>query len=155
MVLYFVKGLISYSQQFLRTLKLYQTRIRRRINFVWRNGSEIFGGFLQEWAASSSANHGVLLSFVVVRESKNAGLELILRSLWRTRESGLNAAEKAHLQDLLQLPSHKEVDPVSSYLRIRWRSILQLTLSSMMIFRYVQSLLCFYHHNPKMILIFG
>ena len=66
-----------------------------------------------------------------------------------------NLIEKAHLQDLLQLPSHKEVDPVSSYLRIRWRSILQLTLSSMMIFRYVQSLLCFYHHNPKMILIFG
>ncbi|KAH9327957.1 hypothetical protein KI387_000065, partial [Taxus chinensis] len=49
----------------------------------------------------------------LVRAKTQESIEVILRSLWRTRKSGLDAAEKAHLQDLLQLPSHEELDPVS------------------------------------------
>lgn len=44
-------------------------------------------------------------------------LEHILSTLWRTRKTGLNTAEKTHFQSLLNLPSLGDVDPVLACLR--------------------------------------
>ena len=49
----------------------------------------------------------------LVRAKTQEAIEYILQSLWRTRKSGLDSAEKAHIQDLLELSSQEELDPVS------------------------------------------
>lgn len=54
----------------------------------------------------------------LVRAKTQEAIEYILQSLWRTRKSGLDAAEKAHIQDLLELPSQEELDPVVVCLRM-------------------------------------
>ncbi|GLJ34884.1 hypothetical protein SUGI_0702280, partial [Cryptomeria japonica] len=64
----------------------------------------------------------------LVRAKTQDSIELILRSLWRTRKSGLDAAEKAHLQDLLQLPSHEELDPIVACLRMLIRKCIHENL---------------------------
>eukprot|EP01018_Ginkgo_biloba_P017313 Gb_05423 [translate_table: standard] len=54
----------------------------------------------------------------LVRAKTQESIEYILQSLWRTRKSGLDAAEKAHLQDLLELSSQEELDPIVVCLRM-------------------------------------
>ncbi|KAH9319035.1 hypothetical protein KI387_020804, partial [Taxus chinensis] len=54
----------------------------------------------------------------LLRAKSKESIEHILEALWRTRKTGLDAPEKSYIQDLLQLPSHNDLDPLLVCLRI-------------------------------------
>ncbi|XP_015695929.1 uncharacterized protein LOC102699333 [Oryza brachyantha] len=59
-------------------------------------------------------NHLPLLA----RASSKESVEYILQALWRTRRTGLDAADRAVVRDMLQLASDAELDPLLVCLRI-------------------------------------
>lgn len=54
----------------------------------------------------------------LVRAKSKESVEHILQSLWRTRKTGLDPPEKAYIQELLQLPTENNLDPLLVCLRI-------------------------------------
>ncbi|KAL5229408.1 hypothetical protein ABZP36_028184 [Zizania latifolia] len=49
---------------------------------------------------------------LLARAQSKDSLEYILQALWRTRRTGLDAADRAVVRDILQLPSDADLDPV-------------------------------------------
>uniref|UniRef100_A0A453S6X5 Uncharacterized protein n=1 Tax=Aegilops tauschii subsp. strangulata TaxID=200361 RepID=A0A453S6X5_AEGTS len=49
---------------------------------------------------------------LLARARSKDSVEYILQALWRTRRTGLDAADRAIVRDILQLPSDSELDPV-------------------------------------------
>lgn len=52
---------------------------------------------------------------LLARARSKDSVEYILQALWRTRRTGLDAADRAIVRDILQLPSDSELDPVRTY----------------------------------------
>jgi len=50
---------------------------------------------------------------LLARAGSKESVEYILQALWRTRRTGLDAADRTVARDALQLPSDAELDPVS------------------------------------------
>ncbi|KAG1363488.1 hypothetical protein COCNU_11G003150 [Cocos nucifera] len=48
---------------------------------------------------------------LLVRSSSKESVEYILQALWRTRKTGLDAADRAIIRDMLHLPSDSDLDP--------------------------------------------
>ncbi|OEL13806.1 hypothetical protein BAE44_0025176 [Dichanthelium oligosanthes] len=55
---------------------------------------------------------------LLARAGSKESLEYILQALWRTRRTGLDAADRAIARDALQLSSDAELDPLLVCLRI-------------------------------------
>ncbi|XBI09613.1 hypothetical protein VPH35_137126 [Triticum aestivum] len=55
---------------------------------------------------------------LLARARSKDSVEYILQALWRTRRTGLDAADRAIVRDILQLPSDSELDPLLVCLRI-------------------------------------
>ncbi|RCV31995.1 hypothetical protein SETIT_6G222400v2 [Setaria italica] len=55
---------------------------------------------------------------LLARAGSKESLEYILQALWRTRRTGLDAADRAVARDALQLASDAELDPLLVCLRI-------------------------------------
>lgn len=53
---------------------------------------------------------------LLARAGSKESLEYILQALWRTRRTGLDAADRAVARDALQLTTDAELDPVSTTL---------------------------------------
>ncbi|KAH6807869.1 hypothetical protein C2S51_028977 [Perilla frutescens var. frutescens] len=49
---------------------------------------------------------------LLVRASSKESVEYILQALWRTRRTGLDAADRQIFRDILQLPNDSDLDPV-------------------------------------------
>ncbi|XBI37718.1 uncharacterized protein LOC119334693 [Triticum dicoccoides] len=58
---------------------------------------------------------------LLARARSKDSVEYILQALWRTRRTGLDAADRAIVRDILQLPSDSELDPLLVCLRILTR----------------------------------
>ncbi|RZR96940.1 hypothetical protein BHM03_00026031 [Ensete ventricosum] len=48
---------------------------------------------------------------LLVQSSSKESVEYILQALWRTRKTGLDAADRAIIRDMLHLPSDSDLDP--------------------------------------------
>jgi hypothetical protein len=70
-------------------------------------------------AAASKAlwGHGHLP--LLARARSKDSVEYILQALWRTRRTGLDAADRAVVRDILQISTDSELDPV----RISFRAV--------------------------------
>ncbi|KAG8087852.1 hypothetical protein GUJ93_ZPchr0010g7547 [Zizania palustris] len=55
---------------------------------------------------------------LLARAQSKDSLEYILQALWRTRRTGLDAADRAVVRDILQLPSDADLDPLLVCLRV-------------------------------------
>jgi hypothetical protein len=66
----------------------------------------------QHAASPALWGHGHLP--LLARAGSKESLEYILQALWRTRRTGLDAADRAVARDALQLASDAELDPVST-----------------------------------------
>ncbi|KAL8466679.1 hypothetical protein ACS0TY_035653 [Phlomoides rotata] len=55
---------------------------------------------------------------LLVRASSKESVEYILQVLWRTRRTGLDAADRQVFRDILQLPNDSDLDPLLVCLRI-------------------------------------
>jgi COMM domain containing 9 len=51
---------------------------------------------------------------LLVRANSKESVEYILQALWRTRKTGLDAADRQVLRQMLQLQTDNELDPVCS-----------------------------------------
>lgn len=49
---------------------------------------------------------------LLVRANSKESVEYILQALWRTRSTGLDAADRRIFRDMLQLPNDSDLDPV-------------------------------------------
>ena len=61
-------------------------------------------------AAAALWGHGYLP--LLARARSKESVEYILQALWCTRRTGLDAADRAVVCDILQIPSDAELDPV-------------------------------------------
>lgn len=52
---------------------------------------------------------------LLVRASSKESVEYILQALWRTRRTGLDAADRQMFRDILRLPNDSDLDPVSNF----------------------------------------
>ena len=77
---------------------------------------------------------------LLARAGSKESVEYILQALWRTRRTGLDAADRTVARDALQLPSDAELDPVSLPLSSLLRHRSRRGRSR---FRLLGSLLCF------------
>ncbi|XP_059301592.1 uncharacterized protein LOC132053535 isoform X2 [Lycium ferocissimum] len=59
-------------------------------------------------------NHLALLS----RANSKESIEYILEAMWRTRKTGLDAADRQIIREMLQLPNDSDLDPLLVCLRI-------------------------------------
>ena len=64
--------------------------------------------------AAAAALWGHKHLHLLARAGSKESLEYILQALWRTRRTGLDAADRAVVRDALQLASYAEIDPVST-----------------------------------------
>ncbi|KAL2492261.1 COMM domain-containing protein [Abeliophyllum distichum] len=55
---------------------------------------------------------------LLVRANSKESVEYILQALWRTRHTGLDAADRQILRDILQLPNDSDIDPLLVCLRV-------------------------------------
>ncbi|KAG8048052.1 hypothetical protein GUJ93_ZPchr0008g12471 [Zizania palustris] len=55
---------------------------------------------------------------LLARAQSKDSVEYILQALWRTRRTGLDAADRSVVRDILQLPSDADLDPLLVCLRI-------------------------------------
>ncbi|THU55548.1 hypothetical protein C4D60_Mb11t07740 [Musa balbisiana] len=55
---------------------------------------------------------------LLVQSSSKESVEYILQALWRTRKTGLDAADRTIIRDMLHLPSDSELDPLLVCLRM-------------------------------------
>ncbi|KAK6148100.1 hypothetical protein DH2020_019012 [Rehmannia glutinosa] len=55
---------------------------------------------------------------LLVRASSKESVEYILQALWRTRRTGLDAADRQIFRDILQLPNDSDLDPLLVCLRV-------------------------------------
>lgn len=53
---------------------------------------------------------------LLVRANSKESVEYILQVLWRTRRTGLDAADRQIFRDMLQLPNDSDLDPVSEFM---------------------------------------
>lgn len=53
---------------------------------------------------------------LLVRSNSKDSVEYILQSLWRTRKTGLDSADRHIIQDMLQLQNDSDLDPVPTLL---------------------------------------
>ncbi|XP_024317223.1 uncharacterized protein LOC100836660 [Brachypodium distachyon] len=67
-------------------------------------------------AAAALWGHGHLP--LLARARSKDSVEYVLQALWRTRRTGLDAADRAVVRDILQIPSDSELDPLLVCLRI-------------------------------------
>ncbi|PIN22477.1 hypothetical protein CDL12_04806 [Handroanthus impetiginosus] len=64
-------------------------------------------------------NHGMWGHLpLLVRANSKESVEYILQALWRTRRTGLDAADRQIFRDILQLPSDSDLDPLLVCLRV-------------------------------------
>lgn len=64
--------------------------------------------------AEGKSNHGMWKHLpLLVRANSKESVEYILQALWRTRRTGLDAADRKIFRDLLQLSDDLDLDPVS------------------------------------------
>ncbi|XP_060204586.1 uncharacterized protein LOC132632608 isoform X1 [Lycium barbarum] len=59
-------------------------------------------------------NHLALLS----RANSKESIEYILEAMWRTRKTGLDAADRQIIREMLQLPNDSDLDPLLVCLRL-------------------------------------
>ncbi|KAI3454997.1 hypothetical protein Pfo_011660 [Paulownia fortunei] len=55
---------------------------------------------------------------LLVRANSKESVEYILQGLWRTRRTGLDAADRQIFRDILQLPNDSDLDPLLVCLRV-------------------------------------
>ncbi|KAL0342329.1 UNVERIFIED_CONTAM: hypothetical protein Scaly_1895500 [Sesamum calycinum] len=55
---------------------------------------------------------------LLVRANSKESVEYILQALWRTRRTGLDAADRQIFRDILQLPNDSDLDPLLVCLRV-------------------------------------
>ena len=65
-------------------------------------------------AAAAAALWGHKHLPLLARAGSKESLEYILQALWRTRRTGLDAADRAVARDALQLACDADLDPVST-----------------------------------------
>ena len=53
---------------------------------------------------------------LLVRANSKESVEYILQALWRTRNTGLDAADRRIFRDMLQLGTESDLDPVFPFL---------------------------------------
>ncbi|KAI8529205.1 hypothetical protein RHMOL_Rhmol12G0206500 [Rhododendron molle] len=58
---------------------------------------------------------------LLVRANSKESVEYILQALWRTRNTGLDAADRRIFRDMLQLPNDSDLDPLLVCLRMLMR----------------------------------
>lgn len=58
---------------------------------------------------------------LLVRANSKESVEYILEALWRTRNTGLDAADRHIICDMLQLPNESDLDPLLVCLRMLMR----------------------------------
>lgn len=58
---------------------------------------------------------------LLVRASTKESIEYILESLWRTRRTGLDSADRSVIQDILHLQNESDLDPLLVCLRMLMR----------------------------------
>lgn len=58
---------------------------------------------------------------LLVRANSKESVEYILEALWRTRNTGLDAADRSIICDMLQLPNESDLDPLLVCLRMLMR----------------------------------
>ncbi|KAL6661066.1 hypothetical protein ACP70R_000450 [Stipagrostis hirtigluma subsp. patula] len=71
---------------------------------------------MEERRAAALWGHGHLP--LLARARSKDSVEYILQALWRTRRTGLDAADRAVACDILQLPTDADLDPLLVCLRI-------------------------------------
>ncbi|KAF3327693.1 hypothetical protein FCM35_KLT07811 [Carex littledalei] len=59
---------------------------------------------------------------LLVGASSKDSVEYILQALWRTRNTGLDSADRSIFRDILRLPSDSDLDPLLACLRMLIRS---------------------------------
>ncbi|CAA2962873.1 uncharacterized protein LOC111390739 isoform X2 [Olea europaea var. sylvestris] len=55
---------------------------------------------------------------LLVRANSKESVEYILQALWRTRHTGLDAADRQIFREILQLPNDSDIDPLLVCLRV-------------------------------------
>ncbi|KAL7099253.1 hypothetical protein ACP275_09G071800 [Erythranthe tilingii] len=55
---------------------------------------------------------------LLVRANSKESVEYVLQALWRTRRTGLDAADRQIFRDILQLPNDSDLDPLLVCLRV-------------------------------------
>lgn len=55
---------------------------------------------------------------LLVRANSKESVEYILQALWRTRRTGLDAADRQIFREILQLPNDSDIDPLLVCLRV-------------------------------------
>ncbi|KAL7139570.1 hypothetical protein ABFS83_09G061500 [Erythranthe nasuta] len=55
---------------------------------------------------------------LLVRANSKDSVEYLLQALWRTRRTGLDAADRQIFRDILQLPTDSDLDPLLVCLRV-------------------------------------
>ncbi|KAJ6672244.1 COMM DOMAIN-CONTAINING PROTEIN 9 [Salix viminalis] len=55
---------------------------------------------------------------LLVRANTKESVEYILQALWRTRQTGLDSADRLVIRDILQLPNDTDLDPLLVCLRM-------------------------------------
>lgn len=55
---------------------------------------------------------------LLVRANSKESVEYILQALWRTRQTGLDSADRLVISDILQLPNDTDLDPLLVCLRM-------------------------------------
>ncbi|XP_072989488.1 uncharacterized protein [Typha latifolia] len=78
--------------------------------------SRDFGAGMDENPRKSLWGHPHLP--LLVRASSKDSVEYILQALWRTRKTGLDAADRAIIRDILHLPDDSDLDPLLVCLRM-------------------------------------
>lgn len=58
---------------------------------------------------------------LLVRANSKESVEYILEAMWRTRNTGLDAADRHIIRDMLQLPNESDLDPLLVCLRMLMR----------------------------------
>ncbi|CAM0911873.1 unnamed protein product [Alopecurus aequalis] len=69
-------------------------------------------------AAATTALWGHEHLPLLARARSKDSVEYLLQALWRTRRTGLDAADRAVVRDILQVPADSELDPLLVCLRI-------------------------------------
>ncbi|CAH9121183.1 unnamed protein product [Cuscuta epithymum] len=58
---------------------------------------------------------------LLLRANSKESVEYILQALWRTRKTGLDAADRQIIREMLDLPTDSDLDPLLVCLRILMR----------------------------------
>ncbi|CAH9071408.1 unnamed protein product [Cuscuta epithymum] len=58
---------------------------------------------------------------LLLRANSKESVEYILQALWRTRKTGLDAADRQIIREMLELPTDSDLDPLLVCLRILMR----------------------------------